>query len=91
MRRTDGRAIAVPDTHIEAAQLRLAASSGRFVQPASAASLAALERLRDEGVVKADDSVVLLLTGSGTNAPPPVVEVAEPRSLAEVMGELDRG
>lgn len=90
LRRTDGRALAVSDPDIEAAQLRLASSSGRFVQPASAAPLAALERLRDEGVVKPDDSVVLLLTGSGTNAPPPLVDVAGPRSLAEVMDELDR-
>ena len=55
------------------------------------ATSAALERLRDEDVVKPDDSVVLLLTGSGSNAPPPAVEVAEPRALADVMGELDRG
>ncbi|MCH7826303.1 MAG: threonine synthase [Acidobacteria bacterium] len=91
LRRTDGRALAIPDTHIEAAQLRLASSAGRFAQPASAACLAALERLRDEDVVKPDDSVVLLLTGSGSNAPPPAVEVAEARLLADVMGELDRG
>ena len=89
IRRTDGGAIAVADADIEAAQLTLASSAGRFVQPASAAPLAALERLRCDGVVKSEDSVVLLLTGSGSNAPPPAVEVPDPVSLAAVMAELD--
>lgn len=89
LRRTDGYALAVPDRDIEAAQLSLASTSGRFVQPASAACFAALQRLRSENIVKPEDSVVLLLTGSGSNAPPVAVEVAKPCSLVEVMAELD--
>ena len=89
LRQTNGCAIAVSDPDIEAAQFRFASKSGRFVQPASAACLAALERLRNENVVKREDSVVLLLTGSGSNAPPVSIEVAEPCSLTEVMAELD--
>ncbi len=88
LRRTDGHAIAVPDAEIEAAQRRMAELTGRFVQPASAASLAALERLLDRGVIGADDSVVLLLTGSGSNAPPPSVAIDAPRALAGVLDEL---
>jgi len=88
LRRTDGYAVSVPDADIAAAQLRLAELTGRFVQPASAAPLAALERLRREDVVAADDSVVLLLTGAGSNAPAPDIEVAPPISLAEVFSEL---
>lgn len=88
LRRTDGRAIAVPDDEIAAAQLRLARTTGRFAQPAAAAPLAALLRLRAESVISADDVVVLLLTGSGSNAPAPEVEVGEPRSLDDAFAEL---
>ena len=89
LRRTNGCALAVPDRDIEAAQFRFASKSGRFVQPASAACLAALECLRNENVVQPEDSVVLLLTGSGSNAPPVAIKVAEPCSLTQVMAELD--
>lgn len=88
LRRTDGHAIAVPDNEIEAAQRRLAELSGRFVQPASAACLAALERLLAQGVIGTDDSVVLLLTGSGSNAPPPDIAIESARPLADVLVEL---
>ena len=89
LRRTEGHAIAVPDNEIAAAQLRLAALSGRFVQPASAATLAALETLSAGGVVRADESVVLLLTGAGGNAPAPEIDIEPPRSLADVFAGLD--
>ena len=89
LRRTNGCALAVPDRDIEAAQFRFASKSGRFVQPASAACLAALECLRNENVVQPEDSGVLLLTGSGSNAPPVAIKVAEPCSLTQVMAELD--
>jgi len=89
LRRVNGHAIAVPDADIAAAQRRLAALSGRFVQPASAAPLAALESLLASGVVQAEESVVLLLTGAGSNAPSPDIPVAAPSSLAEIFAELD--
>jgi threonine synthase len=89
LRRTGGHAVAVPDVDIVAAQLRLAQLTGRFVQPASAAPLAALEELLREGVVASDESVVLLLTGAGGNAPAPEVEVEPSRSLDDVFAELD--
>ena len=91
LRRTEGHAIAIPDEEIAAAQLRLAALSGRFVQPASAATLAALETLIAGGVVRAEEPVVLLLTGAGSNAPAPEIDVEPPGSLADVCADLTPG
>jgi threonine synthase len=89
LRRTGGHAVAVPDHDIVAAQLRLARLTGRFVQPAAAAPLAALERLLEEGVVNTGERVVLLLTGAGGNAPAPAIEVGEPTSLEDVFDQLE--
>jgi threonine synthase len=84
LRDTQGCAIAVPDDEIEAAQLRLAELTGRYVQPASAAGLAALSRLGADGTIAPEDTVVLLLTGAGGNAAPPSIDLPPPGSLADV-------
>ncbi|RDZ41968.1 MULTISPECIES: threonine synthase [Haloferax] len=62
IRETDGTAVAVSDEEITAAQRDLAAE-GVGVEPASAASVAGLRKLRAEGVVDADEQVVCLTTG----------------------------
>jgi len=62
IRNTGGTAVAVSDPEITAAQSHLA-SEGVGVEPASAASLAGLKKLRREGVVDADERVVCLTTG----------------------------
>ena len=59
---TGGTAVAVSDEEITAAQRHLA-SEGVGVEPASAASLAGLKKLRREGVVDDDERVVCLTTG----------------------------
>jgi threonine synthase len=62
----------------------MSAREGMFVEPASAAPLAALKRLLADGKVKTDESVVLLATGFGSNQPeaalqawgvPPTIEL----------------
>jgi threonine synthase len=54
----------VTEEEILDAQRRLA-GAGYFVEPAAATSLAAVRKLRDAGTIGRDDSVVLMLTGSG--------------------------
>ena len=54
----------VTEEEILDAQRRLA-GAGYFVEPAAATSLAAVGKLRAAGKIRQDDSVVLLLTGSG--------------------------
>lgn len=62
IRETGGTAVAVSDDEITAAQ-RALAEDGIGVEPASAASVAGLRKLRDDGVVSPDEHVVCLTTG----------------------------
>ncbi|WP_331235357.1 threonine synthase [Natronorarus salvus] len=62
IRETGGTAVAVSDEEITAAQRSLA-EEGVGVEPASAASVAGLRKLRDDGVVGSDERVVCLTTG----------------------------
>src|SRR6056297_2423114 len=62
IRETGGTAVAVSDEEITEAQRELA-GEGVGVEPASAASVAGLHKLRERGVVDADESVVCLTTG----------------------------
>ncbi len=62
---TRGTAIAVSDDEIVSAIAMLGAISGIFAEPAAAASLAGLKKLAAHGIVKSDETVVALITGSG--------------------------
>jgi threonine synthase len=65
LRASNGTAIAVSDQSIIDAQSRLASSEGIFAAPEGAATLAALEKLVEEGWVQPDEKIVLFNTGSG--------------------------
>ena len=62
IRETGGTAVAVSDEEITDGQRALAAE-GIGVEPASAASVAGLRKLRESGVVGEDEDVVCLTTG----------------------------
>jgi threonine synthase len=62
IRETGGTAVAVSDEEITDAQ-RALARDGIGVEPASAASVAGLRKLREQGVVDGDERVVCLTTG----------------------------
>jgi threonine synthase len=62
IRETGGTAIAVADEEITDAQ-RALAQDGVGVEPASAASVAGLRKLRESGEISADENVVCLTTG----------------------------
>lgn len=55
---------AVSEDEIKQAHKKLA-QSGLFVEPASATTLGAVKRLSDQGRIRKDESLVLMLTGSG--------------------------
>jgi threonine synthase len=65
VRDSGGAGIVVSDDAIVEAIALLAASSGVFAEPAGAAALAGLLAARAEGLVGADECVVLMVTGSG--------------------------
>ena len=71
LRDTGGHGRAVGEEDIVEAQRRLARIEGIWTSPEGAASVAALIRMRDEGVVAADARVMLVLTGCGLKNPPP--------------------
>jgi threonine synthase len=88
-----GLIAAVTDTEILAAQIRLAGSEGLFAEPASAAPLALLIRLVNEGRIEKDATAVVVLTGSGLKDPdaalknvePPIELDGDARTLAKVL------
>jgi threonine synthase len=82
IRNTGGTAVAVSDTEITAAQ-RALAKEGVGVEPASAASVAGLKKLRDRGTVDAGEDVVCLTTGHLLKDPDAAFEAGnEPEPVA---------
>lgn len=70
-RDTGGSAVAVGEDEIAATRSALARDEGLFVEATSAAAFAAAARLSAQGVIAADDSVLIAATGSGLKDPPP--------------------
>jgi threonine synthase len=81
IRETGGTAVAVSDEEITEAQRDLA-GEGVGVEPASAASVAGLRKLREDGVVEDDESVVCLTTGHLLKDPEAAAEAgADPEPI----------
>lgn len=85
---------AVTDEEIVEAYKLLASKEGIFCEPASAASLAGVLKMKNEGVLNDGDTVVCTLTGHGLKDPDraiassaqPIKVSAEIRKIIEVMG-----
>jgi threonine synthase len=71
LRETDGGAVMLPETEIVAATLELA-RAGFYVEPTGAQVLAAHRRLLASGAVTPAQTTVLVLTGTGLKATPPI-------------------
>jgi threonine synthase len=67
-----GEAITISDEEILGAIGELASTTGVFAEPAAAAPWAAAKRLAIEGRIGRDETVVLLVTGSGLKDIPAV-------------------
>lgn len=68
-RESKGLIIDVSDDAILKAQAMMARYEGLGVEPASAASLAGLIKLREDGVIERDDKVVMVATGHALKDP----------------------
>ncbi len=64
-----GSGVAVSDLAMLRWQARLAAESGIFCEVTSAAAFAGLEKMVDEGAIKRESRVVVVVTGSGLKEP----------------------
>ncbi len=65
LRESGGTAVAVPDEAMMDAAQQIGRAQGIFACPEGAATLAAFQRLRNEGWIADDETVVLFNTGSG--------------------------
>ncbi len=87
---THGEGETVTDEEIRAAQRRLAQEEGLFVEPSSAAALAGLLKLQARGALRRDETIVLMLTGSGLKATEhvpvqPPISVADYTALSQAV------
>ncbi len=79
-----GLAISVSDREILEAVRNLARREGVFAEPASATTIAALQKLIHSGKIERDDSVVCVITGMGLKYP----EIA--RTFVKGKGPLEQ-
>lgn len=64
LRQSDGTVVRVTDDQILAA-MRLAGRHGVFAEPAAAAALAGIHAALDNGTIRPDESILVMITGSG--------------------------
>jgi len=69
LKETRGKCIRVSDFEIQEAQLKLAAETGVFAEPSSAATLAGLQKALAKKWINSNEDIVLLITGHGLKDP----------------------
>jgi len=74
LRRSGGGTVAVSEAAIEAALMELA-RSGLYVEPTCAMAAAALTDLTASGAIRPDETVAVVLTGTGIKATPRIAEL----------------
>ncbi len=84
---TGGHATEVTDEEILAAQMLLGRREGVGVEPASAASIAGLKKLMDEGIVDRDERVVCICTGNALKDPEVMISQCHPPLKSKATAE----
>lgn len=74
---TNGDVVSVPDVEIINAQKRLASKEGIFGEPSGVASIAALDRLVEDGTIDKSEVVVVPITGHGLKDPSVLKDVIQ--------------
>ncbi|MCS4541627.1 MAG: threonine synthase [Euryarchaeota archaeon] len=89
IRESGGLAESVNDEEIIAAQKMLARKEGILCEPASAASVAGLKKLKEAGKIDSDETIVCVLTGHGLKDPEIILKFSEkPIEIEPNMNEL---
>jgi threonine synthase len=89
LRDSNGTAVKLGDEAILTAQSLTGRLAGIFVEPAAATSVAAAKKLRETGIMGADDLVVCNLTGHGLKQPEAIgVTDQELQSIAPTLAAL---
>ncbi|MBP5203039.1 MAG: threonine synthase [Candidatus Methanomethylophilaceae archaeon] len=88
---TGGFCTTVSDEEIIKAQQLLGRREGVCVEPASAASVAGLKKLRETGVVDRDERVVCICTGNGLKDPDTIINnCAPPVKCGNSVADVER-
>jgi threonine synthase len=91
VRESDGAFLRVNDEEIIAAIPALARGCGVFAEPAAAAAYAGLVKAVEQGLVRAEERVVVLSTGSGLkDIATAMKSVGEPIVVAPDLAEVRR-
>jgi threonine synthase len=90
IRSTGGLAESVTDEEITEAQLDLARMEGIGVEPASAASIAGLKKLVEQGAIERDERIVCITTGHLLKDPERAIAICEPPTEVEADVEVLR-
>jgi threonine synthase len=95
IRESTGFGIKVSDAEILAAVSELARATGVFVEPSSAAAFAGFVKSCQEGRIKSDERVLLLLTGNGLKDVDAVLRTSKapqcyPPVLEEFIDQLEK-
>jgi threonine synthase len=87
LKESSGTALTVTDDEIINAQKLIARKEGIFVEPASAASIAGLKKLVENGEVDVDETIVCVATGHGLKDPETAVRAC--RRIVEIEPSLE--
>jgi threonine synthase len=88
IKESGGTAVSVADSDIFVAEQEIARFEGIFAEPSSSATVAALRKLVEQGMVDGGESVVCLITGSGLKATDVLQVLAKKHKAAGVGLEL---
>lgn len=88
IKESEGLASSISDQDIFVAEQQIAKLEGLFAEPASSGTIAALTKLRAEGAIGKDESVVCLITGSGLKATDVLQALSKRRKSAMVGAEF---
>jgi threonine synthase len=87
LKESNGTALTVTDDEIIKAQKLLARKEGIFIEPASAAGIAGLKKLIENGEVDVDETIVCVATGHGLKDPEAAVRACE--GIIEIEPSLE--
>jgi len=83
VRESGGKAVSVTDEEMLEAEGLLARMTGIFAEPASASTIAAVEKLRDSKAIGEGDRVCCIITGSGFK------DMASAKRLVEAPAQIE--
>ena len=90
VRESDGAFVAVPDEALLDAIAVLASTAGLIAEPAGAAALAGLRAALDSGLVMAEESIVVSVTGSGLKTPHYLRPATQAVDIHANLSEVER-